>query len=260
MLGVWRQYNGDSLYLLAFAVSLGLTIWQGKKKGAGIWKQIVMAVFLALLFVFNGAAYRVAGKLTKDIKTYYRFFWMLPILPVTAYQLTLALTSRQKKNVFLGSVALVLCLCIGANCFINRTNLKKPENIYGIAQDAIDAADAIMEDWEQEERQPVVAFDIYLEYQVRTYEPRICWGISRKAYLYQAEHGYDGKKYQKEQPVIAAVNEGIQNNSRKLARCIKKIGIDYLVIQSAFDMDDYLSVISICPVAHSGNYTVYKVE
>lgn len=260
MLGVWKQYNGDSLYLLAFAVSLGITIWQEKKKGAEIWKQIVLAVFLAFLFVFNGAAYRIAGKLTKDIKTYYRFFWMLPVLSVTAYQLTLALTSSQKKKVFLGGVALVLCLCMGTNCFINRTNLKKPENIYGIAQDAIDASDAIMADWGQAEGQPIVAFDIYLEYQARTYEPRICWGISRKAYLYQAEHGYDGKKYQKEQPVIAAVNEGMKTNSRKLARCLKKIGIDYLVIQSAFDMDDYLSAISVWPVAHSGNYTVYKVK
>lgn len=259
MWGVFRQYNGDSLYLFAFAVSLGLTIWQGKKRGTGIWKQAALALLLAFLFVFNGVAYHIAGKLTKDIKTYYRFFWMLPVLFVTAYQLTLAFTSKQKKKIFLGGVALILCLCVGGNCFISRDSLRKPENIYGISQDTIDVSDAIIRDWGQQEGRPVVAFDSSLQYQARVYEPRICWGISRKAYLYQQNNGYGGKKYRKEQLVIAAV-EGTKEDRRLLARCLKKLGIDYLVIQTVFDMDDYLAAISVRPVAYSRSYTVYKME
>lgn len=256
---VLMQYNGDSLYLFAFALCLGLTVFQGEKRGDGIWRQAAFCALLVILFVYNGVSYRIAGKITKDIKTYYRFFWMLPVLFLIAYQATLAFTSGQKKKMAIAGMLLALCVLVGGNCFLSKKNIRRPENIYGIAQDAIDVTDAVMADWGEKKGNPVVAFDIYLEYQARAYEPRVVWGISRKAYLYQAQHGYDGKKYRKEQPVIAAVNEGIKQNSRKLARCVKKLGIDYLVIQSAFDMDDYLLGMA-APVAASENYTVYKIE
>lgn len=260
MWGVFEQYNGDSLYLLAFAASFLLTMWQCRKKGLGIWKELALAMLLAFLFVFNGLSYRIAGKLTKNIKTYYRFFWMLPVLFLTAYQLTLAFTSGQKKKALLGGVALILCLGVGANCFVSRATIMIPDNIYGIAQDAIDVSDAIVKDWGGQKGQPVAAFDSYLQYQIRTYEPRICWGISRKAYLYQQTNGYDGKKYRKQQLVIAAVSEGAKGDSRTLAHCMKKLGIDYLAIQTVFDMDDYLAAVSVYPVAYSRSYTIYKVE
>lgn len=302
MINVFKQYNGDSLYLAAFAVSAGLLVYSQRKQAGSTGKKTAAALVLAFVFVFNGAAYWIVGKIT-DTTTYYRFFWMLPVLFLTAYQLTEAVFSRQKKKAFLGIAAFIICVLFGANCFISRANLSRPKNIYGLAPDTITIADAIMEDWNGARRRdgeqssaafaadgdgeqssagfdtdgdgkqssaafdtdgggelPSAAFDMYLEYQVRTYEPRICWGISRKAYLYQAEHGYDYKKYARQQHIIAAVNEGIRKDGSVLRRCLDKTGIDYLVIRTEFDMDDYLSEISVFPAAYSENYTLYRVE
>ncbi len=260
MAGVFRQYHGDSLYLAAFAASLAFIWWSSRKKGQdGTGKKAVWALVLAVVFVFNEAAYRIVGRLT-DATTYYRFFWMLPVLFVIAYVFTQLLVEGKMKQRLLGAVLLAVCLGVGANLFfLNRSNLNRPKNSYGLDPDAVAAAEAVMEDWNGK-GQPSVALDMYLEYQVRTYEPRIVWAISRKAYLYQAENGYDGKKYVRQQHIIAAVNEGIKQNAKALKRSLLKNGVDYLVIRTVFDMDSYLSDISVIPVAQSENYTIYKVK
>lgn len=268
MAGIFRQYNGDSLYLAAFAVSLGLLWYHDKKKNqknGQIGTKAIVAVALSLVFVFNDLAYRILGMLN-DATTYYRFFWMLPVLFLIAYILTQAFASGSKKKIAAAALAFVLCLSFGFNLFFaNRDYWNLPQNIYGLDANTIEIADLIMEDWEPGQASshgpgPVVAFDMYLEYQARAYEPRIQWGISRKAYLYQAKYGYDHKKYSRQQYVIAAVNEGIKEDSRVLRSCINDMGIHYLVIRKEFAMDDYLAEISVHPIAYSVSYTLYKVK
>ena len=262
MLDMFWQYNGDSLYLAAFAASLGLLYDTDRKKGGTTGKKAVIALGLSILFVFNELAYQLMGRIT-EAKTYYRFFWMLPVLFLIAYELTVLIASNNKGKMAAAAAVLAVCLVSGSNFFfLNRQNLNRPKNIYGLDPDAVTVAEQIMADWDKSgsKEQPTAAFDMYLEYQVRTYEPRILWGISRKAYLYQAEHGYDHLKYTRQQPVIAAVNEGIQKNGARLRKCLDQIGIDYLVIRTVFDMDSYLSDLSVHPIALGENYTLYKVE
>lgn len=259
MAGVLRQYQGDSLYLAAFAVCLVLLYRRDKKQGGRTGKKALAAVVLSAVFVFNELAYRVVGKIT-NATTYYRFFWMLPVLFLIAYQLTEAFFDGGRRRRLLAAVLFVICLGFGANLFfLNRANLNLPKNSYGLDPNALTIADAIMEDWEGID-QPRAAFDMYLEYQVRTYEPRILWAISRNAYLYQAKNGYDFKKYVHQQHMIAAVNEGLKMDLQALRRSLDKNGVDYLVIRTEFDMDSYLSQISVMPVTQSENYTLYRVK
>lgn len=264
MADVFRQYCADSLYFTAFVVSLGLLWWKECKTGQGkIGKKAVTAFLLSIVFVFNEVAYQIVGKVT-DATSYYRFFWMLPILFVIAYQFTEKFFNGRNDDKFMAAFLFVICLAVGSNFFfIDREHIHRPKNIYGLDPDVLTIADEIMADWndgQNGEELPTAAFDIYLEYQIRTYEPRIVWGISRKAYLYQASNGYDLKKYVRQQHMIAAVNEGIKEDSRALRRSLDKSGVDYLVIRTAFDMDSYLSEISVMPIAQSENYTLYKVN
>lgn len=55
MSGVFAQYNGDSLYLAAFAVSVGMLFYAQKGQAGSTGKKAAAAVALAVLFVFNGA-------------------------------------------------------------------------------------------------------------------------------------------------------------------------------------------------------------
>ncbi len=266
MAGVLRQYQGDSLYLAAFAVCLVLLYWKERKQGGSTGKKALAAAALSVVFVFNEIAYQIVGKIT-NAATYYRFFWMLPVLFLIAYELTEAFFDGRRHRRVLGVIAFLVCLGFGANLFfLNRANLNLPKNMYGLDPNVISIADAMMDDWygtggeESQKEQPRAAFDIYLEYQVRTYEPRILWAISRNAYLYQAQHGYDFKKYVHQQHMIAAVNEGLKENQQALRRSLDKNGVDYLVIRTEFAMDSYLSEISITPVTQSEDYTLYRVK
>ncbi len=265
MADVFLQYHGDSLYLAAFAASLAFLYWREKKKQGATGKKAVTALLLAVVFVFNEAAYQIVGRLT-NAATYYRFFWMLPVVFLLAYTFTEAVFEGNRIQKIFAAAAFLMCLFAGANLFfLNRENYNRPINIYGLDPNVLTIADAIMDDWDSGQGlargkdQPTAAFDMYLEYQVRTYEPRILWGISRQAYLYQAEHGYDHKKYVRQQQIIAAVHEGIQNDGKALRRSLMKNGVDYLAIRSEFDMDSYLAAISVIPVAQSDTYTLYRV-
>lgn len=265
MADVFLQYHGDSLYLAAFAASLAFLYWRDKKKQGGTGKKAVTALLLAVVFIFNEAAYQIVGRLT-NATTYYRFFWMLPIVFLLAYTFTEVIFRGNYRQKIFAAAVFLLCLFAGANLFfLNRENINRPMNIYGLDPNAVTIADEIMADWDSGQGlargkdQPTAAFDMYLEYQVRTYEPRILWGISRQAYLYQAKHGYDHKKYVRQQQIIAAVQEGIQNDGRALRRSLIKNGVDYLAIRTEFDMDSYLAAISVVPVAQSETYTLYRV-
>jgi len=273
MLQTLQQYNGDSAYLVLFVLSIAALCLAGRGDCMKTGRKGMAALLLSVLFVFNGAAYWFIGHFT-DTTTYYRFFWMLPVVFVLACIFVRQFFSGSAVRVAGAVFVLVLCMLTGGNFFINRTNLSRPQNVYGIADDTVSMADAVMADWEAGGKDaspadgrehvdgPVVALDIFLEYQMRTYEPRISWAISRKAYLYQAKHGYDYKngKYKKEQRMIAAVNEGLMENAGALRRSLEGTGTDYLVIRTEFGMDGYLEQISVRPVLSRGNYTLYKVQ
>lgn len=265
MLEMLRQYNGDSVYLAVFAVSLLiLALAEDKKAVCRTGLRAVMAILVAVVVLYNGIAYRLIGKLT-DTTTYYRFFWMLPVIFVIAYVITTLFTGKNKWYRIGAVVLLVLCMGIGCNVFIRPANMHKITNVYGLKQDTIEIADAITADFGQTKLEdangPIVALDLLLQSQIRSYEPTIRWGISRKAYLWQAENGYDYEngRYKSEQRIIAAVSEGQKEDAAKLRRSIDNRKIDYLVIRTEYDMDAYLQTADIVPIYRSELYTLYKV-
>ena len=255
---VIRQYHGDGIYLEAFLCSVVLIFRICRKQESDTGKKLLWALGLAVLLIYNGLSYRLADKWT-DVTTYYRFFWILPVTFVIAYALTMAFASKDWKKKLLGLLFFSVCIMVGGNLFLTKANLHKPQNLYGLDDQAIAVADLVMEDWAGEEKNPVVAVDMYLEYQIRTYEPRIIWGISRPAYLDQAKNGYDYKNgnYKHQQRVIAAVNEGLKEDVQALDKSLKHLEIDYLVIRMEFDMDGYLAQIGFMPVGTCGMYCVY---
>lgn len=265
MLEMLKQYNGDSVYLAVFAGSLLILALAEDKKASGrAGLRAVLSVLIAVAVLYNGIAYRLIGKLT-DTTTYYRFFWMLPVIFVIAYVITTLYTGKNKWYRIGAAGLLVLCMGIGCNVFIRPANMHKITNVYGLKQDTIEIADAITEDFGQTKLQdadgPVVAFDLLLQSQIRSYEPTIRWGISRNAYLWQAENGFDYEngRYKIQQRIIAAVSEGKKEDAAKLRHSIDNRDIDYLVIRTEYDMDAYLQTVDIVPIYRSELYTLYKV-
>ena len=97
MLEMLKQYNGDSVYLAVFAGSLLILALAEDKKASGrAGLRAVLSVLIAVAVLYNGIAYRLIGKLT-DTKTYYRFFWMLPVVFILADVIT-RVWSEEKKS------------------------------------------------------------------------------------------------------------------------------------------------------------------
>ena len=130
MADVFRQYSADSLYFTAFVISLGLLWWKECRTRQGkIGKKAVTAFLLSIVFVFNEVAYQIVGKVT-DATSYYRFFWMLPILFLIAYQFTEKFLNGRNDDKFMAAFLFVICLSVGSNFFfIDREHIHRPKNI-----------------------------------------------------------------------------------------------------------------------------------
>ena len=77
-----RLYWGSCWYPLLFAVGLFCTLVLGRKRKSGIF--VGYTVFL-LLTVYNPLVVKYLIAKVKFENEYYRFIWILPVIPAVAY-------------------------------------------------------------------------------------------------------------------------------------------------------------------------------
>lgn len=134
-----QQYFAKSIFLPLFLLAF---IWIIKK-----WikekKYVIAAVGCACICVFNGITYRLFDRVGEG-STYYRLFWMIPVILFVAVFLTDCVRNLEK-----GKKLLVLALiCLASFMFTPKTGaewFELPENIYQLDSDIIQVADALME-------------------------------------------------------------------------------------------------------------------
>lgn len=100
-----RLYWGSCWYPLLFAVGLICTLVLGRKRKSGIF--IGYTVFL-LLTVYNPLVVKYLIAKAKFENEYYRFIWILPVIPAVAYY-GVRLVTAFRKNLDKSSYGLQLC-------------------------------------------------------------------------------------------------------------------------------------------------------
>lgn len=247
-------YVGNSTFWIIFLISMLFLL---NKMDMELRKKVILLLVGTFLFVFNDVARSLIGKLT-DVSTYYRFIWMVPIVLVVAIAATLAIMDTKGWGKIVPIVAILLCLKIIGGSYFSIQNLRLPENEYDVSGEVIGVCDLIEEDKEVE--QPVVAFDMTTQLTARPYDASLIWGISREAYIYFNGTGYDQGTgmYVDEETLIKTVNSGVQGDVEQLKGAMNNLGIDYLVIASFYNMDDYLEQAGCSVVGRTGIETVYQ--
>ena len=163
---VIQQYNGQSV--LPVIILLGILFFILKDKKTTKYLIIYLGM---LLIIFNEATYYFIRKIGEGM-TYYRFLWMIPMVPIGAFlivKLFEAIENRKTK---------ILTACILTVCFLITSGidfgkfLNLPENVYQMPQDMVDVCDIIESD--RGEKSPVVVLtDKSLMYGIREYNANI---------------------------------------------------------------------------------------
>lgn len=252
---VIETYMGPTIYLSVFLACILYGFCRGDEKGR---KRLAFALALSVLFIFNNFSLKLMGKVT-GIKTYYRFIWAVPLLPMIAWAGTKAVMERKKW--WEKAVVCVLLLALfrgGVSPFLTEGSIRVPENIYNLPQDAIKVCEIIAKD--KDEEHPVVVFDGELQTRARLYDPSLVWGITRKSYQDHSNvEGYEDmpRKYRLQNALIRMANNGMKDQPKRLARALKKHKVDYIVTYSSYGMEEYLGQLGYGLVDSTGTRDVF---
>lgn len=126
-----RLYWGSCWYPLLFAVGLICTLVLGRKRKSGIF--VGYTVFL-LLTVYNPLVVKYLIAKVKFENEYYRFIWILPVIPAVAYYGVRLVTAFRKTwiKVLMAAAVLTGFVILGNPLDGVVTNFAMAENIYKV--------------------------------------------------------------------------------------------------------------------------------
>ena len=226
-------YLNNSQLWIVFLIAL-FVIWKQTDKQTRAKLSIV--IVLSMVLVFNNMSRNVIGRLT-SVDVYYRFLWCVPIALVVALVLVkLFLHERKWLYRIIGIVVLYLCLQFVGGTYFHINAFVPQENQYHISSETVAICDIIEQD--KAEENPIVAFDTMTQLEARQYNPSLRWGISRNAYLYINNTGYDKGtgQYIQEERLIKLMNNGWGSTVEDMQEALNSLQIDYIVLV-AFEGD-----------------------
>ena len=152
-----------------------------KKSNPKQCKYLIMVAVMAVLFVFNGITFAVIKWIGEDT-TYYRFFWICPIVLASAYLMVellfeVAVTKWQKV-----SLVLIFAIMVFGNygqAFSSWGNI--PSNVYQIDNDIVQIGDLI--DAHNDGERTILLANDYVSSHIREYNSNIMINSNGNIYL-----------------------------------------------------------------------------
>lgn len=248
-----QMYGGSSLVPVLFVMAVVYIYWTREKS---LRKQILLGIGLSLL-IFNDLFFFLCKKAGMGME-YYRFFWMIPVVPILACAFVELLEKQKsgKKKVVWIVAALLIIASTGAT-YLKAEEWKLPENKYGVSQDVLQIS-TIIENLKEKER-PIVAFECRMNMEIRQYDAAIICALSRDEYLTLSGTGYvaEAEEYEDAAALMRVINQGEEENADKIRDILEKRSVDFIVVKSDVGVENYLNSISYKEVGRSNNYIVY---
>ena len=271
-----KYYWGGCLFFVLFCAGIFWNVLSlaggrfGKKEActkAGRQPAVVLISMTIVLFltVYNPFLVKYVIPALHFENEYYRFFWILPVIPGTAYyavRLVFALRTGWGKALAALAAAAVLAF-LGTPLEGVVKNFQMVENIYKVPDDLMDACRIIHEDGDQEH--PRVVFDISLNTVARQYDPSLGLVLGRDAVLYRDGSAVvtvdpESLVYRRQKVIMDKVFYGEKVGWKRFRRILKKTRTDYLVLKKDAGLSPYLKRAGCRKAGEAGKYIVYRFE
>ena len=256
-----KIYWSSCWYPLLFAVGLLCTLIWGRRRSSRIF---IGYTFFLLLTVYNPLVVKYLISKAKFENEYYRFIWILPVIPAVAYYgVRLVTVIRWKWLRPIMAVLVVAALIVLGNPLEGVvTNFAKAENIYKVPDDLRAICDVIHQN--QENEAPRAVFDNDLNSIVRQYDASIRLVISRNASLYRAgstavgKYNENGSFYKKQKALLDVVEYHIHEEKEGFINALKKTKTDFVIVKTDGGDHEFLTECGCELLAQTGSYYVYK--
>lgn len=168
----------NNILVVVFLVAIFYIL---KKSNQRQRRYLITVAVMAVLFVFNGIAFAVIKWIGEDT-TYYRFFWICPIVLTSAYLTVELLFEAAIKKWQKACLALVFAVMVFGNygqSFNGWGNI--PSNVYQIEDDIIQLADLIDEHADGE--RTILLANNYISDHIREYNANVISNPDGTLYL-----------------------------------------------------------------------------
>lgn len=137
---VCKEYFGDTAILPLVVIAV---VWLLRKWNIQKQRAFLLAGGISVITLYNGVIYYLTGKVGES-ETYYRFFWICPLILSVAIFLVEIIFSVEGKKRF----AMLSVLLVGIFLFMSKlpsTWVNIPQNVYQIDTEVVEIADIIFE-------------------------------------------------------------------------------------------------------------------
>lgn len=253
---VFRRYNGETWFFPLFLAAVAWLLIRLDKRNR---RSALLTIAAACLFVFNQAAFVLAGKVI-GTETYYRFLWMIPVIPMLAYAAVDVIVLQKNIVRRTAAAAAVLAAVVLAGVpYAGRGSFVKPGQVSYLNRESAEICELISED--KEKKRPRVACDSNLVRSLRLQDPTIRNVITRQTYRFDSELELNTKSRIVQHRLLTLVEGGtLEISSKKLQNTLTRSKADYLVIATEYHMDEQLLAAGCRIIGQTDSYTIYRVE
>lgn len=258
-----KLYWGSWWYPFLFAVGILCTLIWGRKKSSRIFIGYTAFLFLT---VYNPVVVKyVIAKLDFE-NEYYRFIWILPVIPAIAYYGVTFVSAFKKKWLKAAAVIAVLGVfaVLGNPLDGVVKNFAAAENIYKVPNELIQICDILHENMKKPTSRPRVVFDNSLNNIVRQYDAQFKLAISRNASLYRAgstvagDYSENSKTYKRQKSILDVIDYQIYEHPKLFRNALRKLNVKFVVVQKNEGLQAFLLKNGCEQIAETTSYNIFR--
>ena len=258
-----KLYWGPCWYPALFAIGLIATLIWGRKKSSMIFIGCTAVLFLT---VYNPVVVKyIIAKLGFD-KEYYRFIWLLPVIPGVAYYGVKAVCLFPKRWMKAAAAAVLLGIFVLFGNPLDRVvnNFAFAENIYKVPDELIQVCGIIHENQNNPEQMARVVFDGTLNNKVRQYDASMRLIISRNSSIYRAgstvtgvyDENSDGYKRQK--ALLDVVDYQLYDDMEAFKKALQETRTEFVVVSKNEELQKVLEENDCERIGETVSYNIFR--
>lgn len=256
MIQSYQWFFVNIYWIIAFILIIVSLLWY-YRKNVRVKKLIILYVALYLLGVNSVTKMIVTQISPSENSTFYRLFWVLPVVILFAY--TVALYLKKGKKI------LGILLCIACFAFFIvvapwdeiTEQGKVPETPYYVSNEIIELDDIMGADERKDYKKYFGSLSVYLS--LEAYAEKLIFPFDRSCF-----RQYDGWiQYQDEgvSVLFDSVMNGVKASKKERKKCkdiLQELEIDYLIIEKSKMISNYYEKMGYRFIGETKGYVVYE--
>lgn len=264
LISIFQCYFGSGCYAAIYLIGMIYAYIKGE------WDQKLLfhaSAFIILIFLnpLLGVLINIipnnwplAGMLFYILPVYWRFFWLIPGIYLSAWMAADIIVSIQGRNKTIVGMLMVLCITVSGSFVFTSSNYSFVENMYKLPDSVINISETIRSD--KQDEQVVLLLPLELSAKIRQYDTDNLVLISRLEYTQiSRESAGQNNEYMN----IVALYNTLYNNSNELSveqvgLLINEFNIAYIILPGNSTNGQLLLDAGLSPFRQVDGYVIYR--